>query len=85
MLTVMVCLDGSGNNRTLSPLANLYSVIPSAEVIFSGIAKETAGAVATTDCFVVALLATGFCWAKSRAAELTQIKPERIIFFIIVD
>ena len=77
----MVCLDGSGNNRTLSPLANLYSVIPSAAVTFSGIGKEAAGAV--TDCFAIALLALGFCWAISVAVELTKRSPERIILFIV--
>ena len=78
----MVCLEGSGNNRTFSPLANLYSVIPSAEVTFSGIGKEAAGAV--TDCFAIALLAADFCWAISVAVELTKRSPARIILFMVL-
>src|SRR6476661_3531819 len=35
MLTVTVDLEGSGNTSTRSPLASLYSVIPSTEVTFS--------------------------------------------------
>ena len=78
----MVCLDGSGNKRTFSPLANLYSVIPSAEVTFSGIGKEAAGAA--TDCFAAVLLAAGFCWAISVAVELTKRSPARIILFMVL-
>jgi hypothetical protein len=78
----MVCLDGSGNNKTFSPLANLYSVIPSAEVTFSGIGKEAAGAA--TVCFAVDLVAVGFCWAIIAAVELTNRSPARIILFMVL-
>ena len=74
----MVCLDGSGNNNTFSPLANLYSVIPSAEVIFSGMGRLAVMAG-------VVFVGAAFCWPK--AAEMISAKniPERMIFFIFVD
>src|SRR5262245_58981248 len=44
MLTVIVCLVGSGNISTRRPLARRYSVMPSTEVTFSGGAGAGAAA-----------------------------------------
>jgi hypothetical protein len=76
-------LDGSGNNKTLRPFANLYSVIPSAEVIFSGMGNEAAVA-ATAGCLVGVFEAAGFCWAHVNVNELTKTSPERSIFFMVL-
>src|SRR5580765_2064032 len=46
MLTVIVCLVGSGKRRTRRPLARRYSVIPSTEVTRSAFEAGAAAGVA---------------------------------------
>jgi hypothetical protein len=62
-------------------LANLYSVIPSAEVIFSGIGK-LAEAVAAV---LVGFVALAFCWPKAAEIISAKNKPDKRIFFMFED